>query len=465
MLYVGYVASLLYLFIRVSRCTDYFGYVLAHMRVPFAVLGLAILAALVTGRIFNAMLSKLGVKILGLTFVYLLTSAFSIWPGGSVHQLREHWPPNLMVFLVLASFLTSLKGLRAAVLALGVGSGMAAGYGLLLGTTLEGRAAAGNMSYGNPNEFALMLSMGFPAIVLVIADKTRPWWLRAGMIPMLGVSVLSFVGTGSRGGMLGFAVMAMFVMAHMSWAARVQVGVVALLLGIAAVAAAPQATLERFSTLMEVQESGPEQVSSGSFEGEQEGGGGDLTVTAAASARSRLHLMEQAVRITAEHPLMGVGFGMFMVAENTLAQSQGFHRGSWKGTHNMYLQVSSENGIPALALFLSIIVTTWKTLRRHRKLGPRATPSEIEIRNISFAFSASMVTFLVTAAFLTVAYDYFVMMYAAIAVGMDNVALLEKQRLERKAREEAGDAEDEPRSLPSWTPEPVGAATYSQGLS
>ncbi|MBI1358368.1 MAG: hypothetical protein GC160_28870 [Acidobacteria bacterium] len=464
MVYVGYLTSLLYLLVRVSRCTDYFGYVLAHLRVPFAILGLGILAAIVTGRIFNAMLSKQGARVLGLTFLFLLSSAFSLWPGGSVHQLRELWPPNLMLFLILASFLTTLQGLRTAVVMVGLGVGMSAAYGQLIGQTQDGRMAAGNMSYGNPNDYALVLLLGMPPMLYLIADKTRPIWLRLLMIPLLGVTVLGFVGTGSRGGLLGFCVMSVFVLLHMSWSARINAVVAAVFLAICGIAAAPRATLQRLSTFLEVQQPSQEQFMSAQFDQGEGGaeGGEDLTVTAAASARGRLHLVEQAIQVTAQHPLLGSGFGMFMVAENSLAQDQGYHRGSWKGTHNMYLQMSSENGLPAFFLFLTIIYSAWKTLRRHRQLGPNPSRNQIEMRNISFVFSASMVAFLVSSTFLTVAYDFFVMMFAAVAVGFDNVALLEQQRI---AREEQEAGAETPSGRRDWAPEPVGVGAYSRGLS
>src|SRR5690606_30544946 len=154
MVFIGYLAAMAYLFIRISRCGDYFGWILANLRVPLIVLSIAVLAALFSGRFMNALLSKMGLRFVALTFLFLLSSAFSLWPGGSVHEFRMLWPASLLMFLVVSSFLTTEKGLQTALNSLGFGVGIAALYALVFGGASEqGRLnAAGGMTYSNAND-------------------------------------------------------------------------------------------------------------------------------------------------------------------------------------------------------------------------------------------------------------------------------------------------------------------------
>ena len=73
-----------------------------------------------------------------------------------------------------------------------------------------------------------------------------------------------------------------------------------------------------------------------------------------------------------EHPIFGVGPGIFTVGEADLAKSEG-QAAQWHVSHNSYTQVSSEMGIPGLLLYLAAL---WGTLsnivwfRRRSRIDP-----------------------------------------------------------------------------------------------
>jgi O-antigen ligase len=70
---------------------------------------------------------------------------------------------------------------------------------------------------------------------------------------------------------------------------------------------------------------------------------------------------------------------MFAVAENDAAKILG-HRGAWHETHNTYTQISSEAGIPALFLYVTILVVSWKSLTRMQAMNiPGRHPREAEL--------------------------------------------------------------------------------------
>jgi O-antigen ligase len=74
------------------------------------------------------------------------------------------------------------------------------------------------------------------------------------------------------------------------------------------------------------------------------------------SQAQRQELLKTSLLLTLRHPLLGVGPGQFAVAVDGDAAKAG-KRSSWLGTHNTYTEVSSECGIPALLLYLGIILS------------------------------------------------------------------------------------------------------------
>lgn len=463
MVLIGYAAAMAYLFMRISRCGDYFGYILAHLRVPLLLLAVAMVACIASGRFMNVVLSKMGMRFVALTFVFLLSSAFSVWPGGSVNEFRTFWPPSLFVFIVVASFLTTVKGLRTALAMLGYGVGIAAVYAMLVGSVNSvGRFdAAGGMAYSNTNDLALVMVMGMPALMFLFMDSTRGILQRLAALGMLMAAFLLMLSTGSRGGLLGFFAVCAFLLYHQSWAVRLRAFAGLAVLVLIGFASAPDAMLRRLTTFMSSQQpQGADPISDANYGPDP---GDDYTGIAAASAEGRWYLVKQAAELLVRNPVLGVGFGMFMVGQNELALDQGASRGSWKGAHNMYLQVGSENGFPGLYLFVMIIYASWKTFRFHRRPPPNATPRQRHLAHIAFAMSASMVGFLVSGTFLTVAYDYFISMFAAIAMGFDNVAALEAQRVAGEGDPaDTGDPTAGARGQIDWTQAPAGAPAPAQ---
>ena len=55
------------------------------------------------------------------------------------------------------------------------------------------------------------------------------------------------------------------------------------------------------------------------------------------------------------------------MVENDMARSKGLFKGSWHETHNMYTQISSENGIPAALMYIAILALALRQQSEHRK--------------------------------------------------------------------------------------------------
>jgi len=90
------------------------------------------------------------------------------------------------------------------------------------------------------------------------------------------------------------------------------------------------------------------------------------------------------------------------------------------GTHNTYTQISSEAGIPALLLFLSLLgiavrnmVKIGRSLENHKSF---------ELRVMSRATLAAILAFSFGAWFAHLAYGYYFFYIIAIACGLQRIA-------------------------------------------
>src|SRR5207249_4894978 len=70
------------------------------------------------------------------------------------------------------------------------------------------------------------------------------------------------------------------------------------------------------------------------------------------SADDHFAALDQSIRYTLEYPIFGLGLGNFGVASGTdVGRPE-----AWRTTHNTYTQISSEAGIPALMLFVGLLL-------------------------------------------------------------------------------------------------------------
>jgi O-antigen ligase len=122
------------------------------------------------------------------------------------------------------------------------------------------------------------------------------------------------------------------------------------------------------------------------------------------SAEAREDLLIQSIKVTAEHPLFGVGPGNFPSYTQL-----------WRVTHNTYTEFSSECGIPALLLFLYLMRRTFWKLTKVRKLKEYG-PAD-DTRLFAGAIWAGMGAYMLGAFFSSTAFQlfpYYMVTYAVL---------------------------------------------------
>jgi len=191
----------------------------------------------------------------------------------------------------------------------------------------EGLTRSGG-TIGAPNTAAAFLSLLLaPAASLLFANLGRVYRLLAASILALGGIALVF--TFSRGGWIAFA-LSITALCFLVWRRRglslrtpIAIIVIAMLL------------LVPFQSMI-----------SARLLGDDKG-----------SAESRIPLMNLALRITEDHPFLGVGANNFTIVMGRYLTSE-FRSGFLYAVHNTYLLVLAETGIFGLLAYLAFLIGT-----------------------------------------------------------------------------------------------------------
>jgi O-antigen ligase len=279
----------------------------------------ALVAALLAGRLRVDGRRHLAMAGLG---AWILASVFLVPAAPFLQNSRTSDALTLVLGLTLAAYALavapSTKLLRVTVL---VCSSLLA-LGVVLGThavNLEGRPTA----YGlNPNYLGLVFALG---LVCTVVEFRRGRRLLAALA--VAAQLAGLVETASRGAMMALGCgLAAYAAGQLSTRGsrerRLPWVAAALIVGVAMAAVVLGVTTAGFAS---------------------RSGSGLETNNA-----SRQAVAELAVRLSAENPVTGIGYGNFPA--EALAAT-----GWYMNTHNEYLRLTAEMGLPALVLFLLVL--------------------------------------------------------------------------------------------------------------
>lgn len=292
----------------------------------------------------------------------------------------------IVIFVVIVNVVRTearLKGLIFLAMVAGIWLSAEAINDYRLGLmTVEGYRAAGRGTgiFGNTNDMALHLVTILPiSVALMLGSKgaARKLLYGACAAVMISAIVLSY----SRGAFIGMLVVFLFIAWKLGRQRRLEI--VFAVLGFAGVIVllAPDKYGSRLLSIF---------IPSLDAEG---------------SADSRRGELFRSIYIALRHPLLGIGMGNYQPEM------------SYKGlvTHNSYTQVGAEMGMTALACYVMFIVTPLK------KLGQIAretfeTRRDSRFYYLALGLQASLIAYLISSFFLSVAYVWYVYYLVGYAV-------------------------------------------------
>ncbi|MBI4436483.1 MAG: O-antigen ligase family protein [Candidatus Omnitrophica bacterium] len=195
----------------------------------------------------------------------------------------------------------------------------------------------------------------FGSFFLCNSTKPRYWLL---LVPMLicfrGIQV-----TFSRGGYLSFfagGLALSFFRSKILFVFTIFALVIALMNPILLPQGIVYRLLSTFKNVEQMDEQGRREIAAEGYEGEE--------VVLEGSSRGRLIIWKGALKIIADYPFWGTGYGTFGAVIPFYAPEL---RGRRMDAHNSYIIIAAEMGIPALLIFLWVLsLIIWKTYRLYK---------------------------------------------------------------------------------------------------
>ncbi len=207
----------------------------------------------------------------------------------------------------------------------------------------------------DPNYTAAAIIMGI-FFALPLLRRARSPGLKAAILSSLGLMGLAFLLTLSRGGFVALALVGIYWLLQERRKGRALVLVLAAL--IVGAFFAPESYRERISTLQDYQTD--------------------------PSLASRFQEASAALMMIRDHPFFGVGFEN--MPDNYARYVTPEVGKEVRAAHNLYLNLAADIGLIGFAVFVWIIVVSWRALRRAASSSPAGDWLGYAARMISLGF-------------------------------------------------------------------------------
>ena len=385
-----------YIFVRYSMAHEMLAYLMGiNLRLVYVTAPIALLGVLMTGGVRRTLAHKGGWCWVGLTVWMILATPFSIWRGGSVEVVTGFLKAQIGMLFVMGGLFMTWKECRLLMYAIAVGTifNLFTGHVFIEAGNAEGRLSLAFGTMANANDYAAHLLLVLPFLFWSAFGVKRNWLIRIGVLGALALGLHQILSTGSRGALVAIAAVVAFVF----WRGNVrQRAVLAIMIPVGLIGAStvmPESILNRLTTFSTDDQTADE--------------------GAVLSQMSREYLFKKSVQFTFEKPIFGVGPGQFKNFEGQRSKEEG-RRGNWHSTHNIFTQISSEMGIPALLFFVGGVVSAFSLLTRTLREA-RARGRE-DLAAGAFYTLVSLVGFITAATFLNLGYAHYTPGFTGFAI-------------------------------------------------
>lgn len=331
--------------------------------------------------------------ILLMSFIAMMTIPIAKDPGTAWDTFNDTFSKAVLMFIVMVNVLRNRRRLMGLMwLSLSVGlllSYFALDMYMRGELNAEGYRVAVQVKglFGNPNDLALHLVTMMPlAVCLGLASRSRVMrWVYFGMAALfVGANTVTF----SRGGFLGLVSVSAVLIWKLARKNRLNVSIASIFFGGIFILLAPGNYGLRILSIF------------------------GLATDPVGSSDQRRELLERSIIVSLRNP-WGIGIGNFpIVGVRNLV------------THNAYTQVSSELGLIGLAAYLIFMISPF------RKLGAIERTLFAKDEHNWFYYTAiglqaSIIGYMVSSFFVSVAYNWFIYYLIAYAVAFRRIYQIE----------------------------------------
>ncbi len=246
---------------------------------------------------------------------------------------------------------------------------VAAVYGVWLYVTGQSTGRVGG-PVGDPNDFAYLLACTLPLAAYLMTVPGARHWPWAIAFPVIAAAML---GTFSRGAIVGLAALLVWGVVTRRVPIRALIG------GAVAVVLVALLALTIWKPLLDSTLHAKSSI-------------------ADANQQSRESFWRGALQLTLRDPVTGVGPARFPVEVTPLLRNNPIVL-DLPVTHNSYLEILSEDGVPALLLFLAYLGGAWMVLGQVRRRARQR--EDADEQRLATALQAALIVAIVSASFLS----------------------------------------------------------------
>ena len=332
--------------------------------------------------------------VIALCIVALVGVPFAVWPGRALTFIRIVYSGVVIYLLVTVASIRSRADIERLMMTHVIGATVLSLF--LLRSPLGAGGRVYGLSAFDPNDSAFLLVCTIPLAVYFIRTGAKPFMrLLVGLALIMFVIVL--VRTGSRGGFLGFIATMLYLLFRFK-GIRVHIRVAAIVVGLLTLALAGT---DKYWALM------------GTIGNQEE----DYNYT---EKGGRVETWKRGIGYMREHPLTGVGFNNFSVAEgrSDLNKARAKQGKGWiaRAAHNSFVQIGAEAGFIGLGIFVALIVVSIKACSW--RAPPRATQTDKDEQALARALAGALVGFCVAGFFLSQAYSPYLYSLLGMVAGL-----------------------------------------------
>ena len=377
--------------------------------------GLGLIVVALGGRLPVVLSTPIAKCLLLFTAWFIVCTPFSVFIGGSIALFLNYWSKAALSFVFVAGCVLTIEQCKTIYKTLGYSVGVLAIMALALRYVDQtGRLGLFGGRYEGPNDLAWTLVLGLSFLLFLLFRGDR--WQKILAALFSATILLALVKTGSRAGMIGLCMFAVFGFFQSSRSMRNRLAVVIPLLLVVLFVITPPEVRGRYITFFGSGDKDYRFIDPTTLSAEER-----LQATARGSAGARWTLLKDSIQLTLTHPLLGVGPGGFQAAQNELALSRGEPKGAWHVTHNTYTEISSEMGIPGLIIYLMFLYQCFKALDPIVRSRDSGRDWE-ELRSLARSLRASLVVILTIAFFDSYGYDTNIPILAGLACALALIA-------------------------------------------
>lgn len=337
----------------------------------------------------------------GYAVCMLLATPFSSWTGGSLEVVTTYVRTELPMLFVIAGLTYTWADCRRVIGTIALSAIVNLSLTKFFSFTGYGRMSISFGTISNSNDLAAHLLLVISFLLFFVIAPKRSFLVRLLAAGSICWGLYIIIGTASRGALIAIAVTVLFVLIKTPMMVRVMVICLVPVIGAVIIAVTPASTINRLLSFSE--------------DSEDQGAGG--------SSKIRRYLLRHSIELTLKHPVFGVGPGQFSNISGKESRERGIY-GVWNETHNVFTQVSSECGIPALIFFVAGIGSTLLSFNKaHRKA--RENPAWKEVSAAFFCVMIAMIAYVTSITFLNMAYRFCLPAMASLCVAMTRAAHLE----------------------------------------